>query len=182
MQKEILSEHTYNRQVFNLGVAGDTSSDILKRVCFEVEARCTDESSNNVLIIAVGVNDSQYDITTGVCRVPVEQTITNFTDILRLTKKHISKTVFVGLADVVDSRLDPVPWVPTHTYNNGMIKTYNNTIASFAKDNNTTFISLESVFGDVAEACLPDGIHPNEEGHERMYNRIQTELLKIGIL
>jgi lysophospholipase L1-like esterase len=182
MQEEILLQHTYNKQVFNLGISGDTSSDVLKRVSGEVAARCADTSSDNVLIIAVGVNDSQYDSISGLCRVPVEQTITNFTDILRLTKKNIGKVVFVGLADVVDSRLDPIPWAPTHTYSNRMIKTYNNAIASFAQDNNAAFISLEDVFGDATETCLPDGIHPNEEGHERIYNRIQTELLKVGIL
>jgi lysophospholipase L1-like esterase len=182
MQEEILSNFVHNRRVFNLGISGDTSSDVLKRVSGEVEVRCTDESSDNVLIIAVGVNDSLCDIATGVCRVPVEQTITNFTDILRLTKKYIDKIVFVGLAEVVDSRLNPIPWLPTHTYSNRMIKTYNSVIASFAKDNNATFISLEGVFGDATEACLPDGIHPNEEGHKLMYERIHGELLKAGIL
>ena len=59
-------------------------------------------------------------------------------------------------------------------YNNTRIKRYNATLKAFCTKQNVPFLSM---FNVAQVSDLPDGLHPDAEGHQKMFERIKTFVL-----
>lgn len=186
MQKEIESGYEYNREVINLGISGDTTADVLKRVKAEIAARVLkfppSSNDHDVLLLAVGVNDSIFNMENRENEVTPETMRSNLEEIEQQTKALVSKLVIVGIAPVIEERVQPMPWAPTIGYANDEIVRYDTVLQQFASERGHIFVHMGDVFGQDIEACVPDGVHPNAEGHRRIYERVKTELEKVDIL
>lgn len=184
MKREVESNYEYNKSVINLGISGDRTGDVLKRVKSETEARVLKYAASDydVLLLAVGVNDSQFVMDTRKNEVSVEEVIQNLKEILKQTKGFVGKVVLLGIAPVFDNRIQPMVWKATHGYANEDIARYNAAIQSFAEENGCLFINMDDVYGEESDTCLPDGIHPNAEGHRRIYEKVKNALEAEGIL
>lgn len=184
MRRENESDYEYNRSVFNLGISGNTSDDVLMRVHNETLSRLSDlsTSTSDVVVLAIGVNDSQFLMDSGESQISVEKTLFNFSQIISKISDSINTFVIVGIAPVCDGRVQPMAWKTTHGYGNKVIADYNQSLRAFASKNNHIFIDMDHVFEGDAEQCLPDGIHPNAQGHELMFQRIKSAFEKEGIL
>lgn len=184
MRREVESDNSYNKSVINLGISGDRTDDLLKRIKPETEARVLKypTSDYDVAVLAIGVNDSQFEIKSGENSVPVEETIRNIGSILNEIGELVQKVVLVGIAPVWDPRINPMAWKTTHAYSNEQIQRYNESLQELAKQKEMIFIDMSDVYGDKANECLPDGIHPNAEGHQLIFERVKTALETEGIL
>jgi acyl-CoA thioesterase-1 len=183
MRREVESGHTYNISGVNLGISGDTTEDVLNRIRTESEARLCKYPTDtfDVLLLAIGVNDSQFAMDTGEHKIQVEETVKNIENIISETADLYGRVVLVGIAPVFDERIQPMAWKPTHGYSNAAIVTYNEAIRAFAEKHNLLFIDMDGVYDDPG-ACLPDGIHPNAAGHQMMFERIKTELEAVKLI
>ncbi|MFH1611889.1 MAG: GDSL-type esterase/lipase family protein, partial [bacterium] len=81
--------------VYNCGVSGDNTDDLLKRFKVESEAREPD-----AVMFAIGINDSQYTGERQNSRVPKEKFISNLEKLISQTKETTDKIIFVGLNHV----------------------------------------------------------------------------------
>ena len=79
-------------ELYNLGINGNTSEDILNRFKSESEQRQPD-----TIIFAYGINDSSYLIEIDKCLVEIEQFRRNTQELINEAKKITSKIIFVGL-------------------------------------------------------------------------------------
>lgn len=183
-KREHDADYEYNKSVVNLGVSGDTTEDLLKRVKIETESRLLKYPVDDydVAIVAIGVNDSQFEMDSHENKIPVEQSIENIANITSILKEYVAKLVFVGLAPVVDERIQPMSWKITHGYSNDDIARYNKAIKQFARENECLFIDMDGVYEGKEAECLPDGIHPNAEGHRMIFERVKEVLETEGIL
>jgi lysophospholipase L1-like esterase len=60
-----------------------------------------------------------------------------------------------------------------------MIKKYNDGIKEFCKTNNLPFVDLFGEwFGSGYKNLLIDGLHPNSDGHEKIYHKVKQTLEK----
>lgn len=85
----------YNSEVYNLGISGDKTPDILER--FESETRVrTEENEEAILIFAVGINDSYFVRSKNAVMTPPDEFKENIKKIINLAKKFSSKIIFVG--------------------------------------------------------------------------------------
>ena len=159
-------------------LSGDTSKGVLDRIVNESKIRVGD---NNVLVLSIGVNDSQYEMVSGKNKIAVHQTIHNLTEAVSVSSHLFDKIVVVGIAPVWDTRIQPMAWKPTHGYSNEHISRYNTALQKFAQSNAFQFIELSDVYDDV-DQCLPDGIHPNAHGHQLIFERVRESLEKEHIL
>ena len=168
--------------IYPLGISGNNSNDLLKRFENELNNRL-DEDSDVVVMIAIGINDSQFDISNNENGVPIATFKTNLYKIVETASKAAKHTVLVGLTPVDDTLLHPMPWKPTHGYSNAHVKKYDDVIRVLAKEKNISFIDLYENFskGDYKK-LLSDGLHPNTKGHETIYTKVLTELKSLGIL
>lgn len=161
-------------EVYNLGICGDNSEKLLNRFKTENESR-----TPSSIIIAIGINDSQYVNSKDNPRISLEEFENNLTCIIRDGKIFADKIIFIGLTKVDESKLMPVPWDLTKYYDNENISLYNDKIKEICEKNNLPFIEMMDLLND---DDLEDGLHPNSEGHEKMFLRIRDFLVENKIV
>lgn len=184
MRQEVSSKGEYDRSVVNLGISGDTTTDLLKRIKSETEARISkyETSTHDVVILMIGVNDTQYDMDTLQVKMDLDETKQNLLEILAILKEFNVKTVFVGAAPVYEPRIQPMTWKPTHGYSNTLISERNTLIKRVAEENSCSFVDMSGVYERQEAEVLPDGIHPNAQGHEYIYKQVARALKGENIL
>lgn len=162
-------EEKYNNQfinVFNLGIGGNTSDDVLKRFKAESEARMPTD-----IILAFGVNDSGYFRTLDKPIVPKDRFIKNVESLINEAKTSSKNITFIGLTLGDDSLLKPFPESSQgKSYDLSRVKDYDKTLSETANKNQCKFISIIDTlkFDDFL-----DGLHPNEQGHRKMFEMIK---------
>lgn len=97
--------------VYNLGISGDITDDVLER--FESESRAREA---NVLVFAIGINDSQYIKSKDNPHTPLEKFKNNLKDLIAKSRAFTDKIVFIGFADIDESKTMPIPWRPDTYY------------------------------------------------------------------
>jgi acyl-CoA thioesterase I len=148
-------------EIYNFGVCGDTTEGLLKR--FAVEAASIEPQ---VVLFAIGTNDVRCHAGEVESEVPLKQYQRNIEELVTLAKKHTQKICLVGLTqinEVHEKNVDPV-------YRNAALATYNEFLRDYAARTGLTFINLWDVT-DVA-IDLDDGLHPNAQGYQKMFERI----------
>ncbi len=164
----------YDISVFNLGVSGDNTFDLLKRFKVEAEAR-----NPELTIFAIGINDSQYIHSKDNPSVLLSEFNKNLLELKNLSKQFTEKVIFVGLTKVDESKVMPIPWSTTKYYDNKNIKIYDLAIKNFCKENSLPFIEM---FDLLKDEDLEDGLHPNSKGHEKMFQRVKDFLMENKII
>ena len=165
--KTIASSFDYYQDIYNLGISGDKTDDILERFEGETKSRI-DEEQESAIVFAIGVNDSQHIDNQG-HRVPINQFENNLKSLIEKARKFSNKIVFVGLFPVDDSKLDPTPWDDNKCYKNEYVEKYNEIIKKGCNSCQVDFIDLYGKFIDKHyKDLLLDGLHPNTEGHKQI--------------
>lgn len=168
--------------VYPLGVNGDNTDGLLQRFETELNNRLH-EDSNVVVLIAIGINDSQFTLSNNENQVSVPTFKSNLLKMIKATQNKVKHIVLVGLTPVDDSLLNPMPWDPTQGYNNINVKKYNETIKEIVKEKNLSFIDLYKLFSEKDyKKLLVDGLHPNTNGHEMIYKKVIADLRSLKIL
>ncbi|MCK4745124.1 hypothetical protein KAS41_03605 [Candidatus Parcubacteria bacterium] len=172
--KKYFDLSNYDISVFNLGVSGDNTFDLLKRFNIEAKAR-----NPELIIFAIGINDSQYINSKNNPSVLLSDFNKNLLKLKNLSKKFTNKIIFIGLTKVDELKVMPIPWSITKYYDNKNIKKYDLIIKNFCEKNNLPFIEM---FDLLKNEDLEDGLHPNSEGHKKMFIRVRDFLIKNKII
>jgi lysophospholipase L1-like esterase len=163
-------------EVYNMGVSGDTTKDLLARFDAECVAR---NRHPQTIIFAIGINDSRYLETKNNLETPLEKFEVNLMELIKKAKKCSDKIIFVGLTKVDELKTTPYPWRPDRDYTNENVILYNSAIEEICHERGLPFISmLDAIEMD----DLEDGLHPNSKGHEKMFLRVKEFLLSKNIL
>jgi lysophospholipase L1-like esterase len=164
--------------VYNMGVSGGTTTQLVKRFESETQARLDDEEEN-IFIFAGGGNDAMWITKKKKNHVPLPTFKRNIQRTIRLARQYSDKIIILGIKPCDEAKTTPIPWYPTGSYRLKQFEKYNNIlkkncaeekipfINSFAKLNNKKFI-----------ATLEDGIHPNDRGHQMMEKIVWSALKK----
>ena len=186
LQKE-LDRLTWNRDidrsVYNLGVSGDTSEDIRKRVGSEIEAR--DNGEELVAILRVtGLNDSLMDRETGESQVSLEEYRKNLESILEIASGSCNSVHLVGQTPIDQREVDPVPWKETHSYRTERYIRYRDVLNEVRESREIGFSNLRARIDEETwrRNYLEDGIHPNREGHRKIYDLVKKDLKSRGTI
>jgi lysophospholipase L1-like esterase len=158
-----LGERYKEFNVFNLGIAGETSNDLLKRIEKELKDRKSD-----VIIISVGINDALIE--NNVNWVDEKKFEENLEKILEISQKFTSEIIFVGIFRVDEKFAAPVDWDDLFYYNKEL-KKYDLDIELFCKKKNITFIPMQDLLK--SSDLSNDGLHPNAQGHEKIFQRVK---------
>lgn len=163
--------------VYCLGVSGDKTTDLLERFDTEVKARI-DEEEKTLILIEIGINDSQYLLEEKEHRVSPDEYRLNLTTLVGKSKQHGADLILVGLTPV-DSRVDPTPWTPGKSYRLEFVKKYEEILKQVSNEQNTPFIELISKFPEEQyKDLLVDGLHPSTKGHEIIYEEVKRYLVE----
>ncbi len=165
-------------EIFNLGVSADTSDSLLQRIEPETVARKGTSDVLPAVIVQIGVNDSSSHGDN--IWVPIVNYSDNLHDIIAKLKTKSSKIIFIGMSSVDDTKTNPVSW-GNYFYKNEAIKIYEDSMAEVAKQNDIPFIPIFDKFKtafDAGNNFLPDGLHPNNAGHQLITDIVLPELDK----
>jgi len=182
LDEKVLTSSDFYYLVYNLGVSGDNTCDLLKRFKFEIEQRfCKNEKA--IVIFAIGINDSQFVQSKNSNQVSEEQFKENLEKLIKLARNFTSIIVFVGLTPVDESKTTPIPWNTDKFYKNEYIQRYNEIIKKVCKNNNLHYIEIFEEFAETNyQELLEDGLHPNSEGHQKIFEIVKNYLVENGII
>lgn len=167
--RKFFETEEYYISVYNCGVCGDTSVDLLNR--FDIECRARD---TEMIIFAIGINDARYIDTPDNLAVASPQFQKNIQELINQAQKFSKKIIFLSLTNVVESKLMPIPWVPNEYYTQQNVLAYNQHLKEICQKNNLPFLDVLDLLDD---AELEDGLHPDSNGHEKMYLVVRDYLL-----
>lgn len=152
-------------EVYNFGVCGDTTENLLKR--FSVEAKGIQPDK---IVFAVGINDSKYPPGETANKVSIEKFKQNIQTLLSEARKFTDK-IFVVSATKVDSACES--WGGTR-FLNTEIQRYNATLRECTKAANSIFIDVFESLDTSTD--LADGLHPNASGYQKLFLKIGSEI------
>lgn len=147
--------------VYNLGVSGDNTGDLLKRFKIEAFSREPD-----VIIFAIGANDSQFVISNNQNRISTGQFKDNLEELISQAKELTNKIVFIGLTRVDEGKTKPIPWNLDKIYLNKYLEEYDRLIKAVAEKHEIPYIKVSDC---LETEDLQDGLHPSSRGHEKLF-------------
>jgi len=158
--------HNKNIQVYNLSIPGEITTRLCTRIRGEMDMRIplADTKDNNLVIIAVGINDTNAQNWISGKQTPLTDFKQNLNQLISLTSNKYSRCVVMGLTPIHE---------PTYEERfqgrlfNKVIQEYDVVISEVAAERNVPFVDMFEVLKSKGyEETLIDGIHPNSEGHK----------------
>ncbi|MCK5490817.1 MAG: hypothetical protein KAI67_03165 [Candidatus Pacebacteria bacterium] len=186
--KESLNNSDYYYMVYNIGVSGDTSKDLLKRFEYEVQHRIweredTGEKEEIIIIISIGKNDAAFVKSRNSFNTSLNDFTENLKQLLIIAKKYSVKIVFVGPTLIDETRTTPTGWDSNIEYRNRDVEKNNKAIKLVCKEKNIYFINMFEEFKRLDyKKLLKDGVHPNSAGHKKIFEIVRDYLLKKGVV
>jgi lysophospholipase L1-like esterase len=163
-------------EIFNLGISGDTSADVLRRIENEISVRRW-PNDPVMTILAIGVNDSADK--RGQRLGPLDEYEVNIKKLLNVMTKMSDQQLIVGLTPCVDSLLDPAAWSENDfRASNQRVRDYEQALLAIVNEHNLQFVPIWEKFMNEPswEGMLPDGLHPNTAGHNLIYKEVKKVL------
>jgi lysophospholipase L1-like esterase len=162
-------------QIFNVGISGETTRSLLRRIEAETLARKWEEDPV-VVAIAIGTNDDLFE--SDEQWVKPEEFRTNLEKIATILSPITAAIVFVGNPACDEARTTPVSW-GDFVYTNRELERSEKTMAEVASAHGLLFIPMFDGFKaklDTGEDLLIDGLHPNDAGHKYMADCVLAKL------
>ncbi|OGE37999.1 hypothetical protein A3B45_02515 [Candidatus Daviesbacteria bacterium RIFCSPLOWO2_01_FULL_39_12] len=163
--------------VYNLGVSGDKSADILRRFEAETEARKGGHGEETMILCHLGINDCIYNDSLSSLEVSSEQFKENYKQLISLAKQYSQKIIIIGSMPV-DKRVDPMPWSSGRSYKNEYVEQFNKIMKEVANETKVSFIEIYQRFiNENYSKLLADGVHMTAEGHRQLFEIVKERLV-----
>ena len=161
--------------VYNCGVSGDDTQRLLER--FEMEAKTREPQ---LIIIAVGINDSQYENNKENARISEEKFTENIETLIKKAREFTENIVFVGITRVDESQTMPIPWSDRNkNYDNTNIARYDSIIEFACCGQGIPYLDTSEL---LSVNDLEDGLHPNPQGHQKIFEEVKRFLSGIDFI
>jgi acyl-CoA thioesterase-1 len=175
MDKKFDGNYSSYGRVYNLGIGGETTDDAIKRFLPETQARLRDEEEI-VFIIAYGANDACFIASEQKFKVALGKFAPNIQKILTEAKTFSSKIMLLNILPVVERPKED----SGQTRLNKHFEQYNQKLAQIAQENTVVLVDVNTAFQKTNYAILlgTDGLHPNEKGHQVIFELVSKEVDK----
>ena len=180
-KKNVLEKPAKETYLFNQASPwGDTSIEVLSKLKREAEPRIW-SNRKIIIIFAFGVNDSIL-INRKKPRVSEKVFKKNLNEIVSYSKKYADKIIFLSPLPIEEKKVTPMPWSPTEYYFNDRIRKYREILKHLCRKEKLYYLDLTKYFNDNIEKLLHDGVHPNTEGHKKIFEIVKNFLVKNKII
>jgi len=147
--------------LFNLGIGGETTEGLLKRMPYELAAR--NSAEGNIVFIGYGANDLVIKNETPMVN-PV-QFRSNMMEAIQHAKQYTNDIYLVSILPV-SRGIDGVKTAAGKLRTNEEVLVYNRILKDLTVENALHYIDFYAAFLRDKEILLSgDGVHPNEKGY-----------------
>jgi len=169
---------TNNLQVHNLGVPGDLVKTVASRLKREMASRVAPED-NKLVIISVGVNDSNPTNWLSGKQTPKESFLASFSKLFSEIKSFgNAKILVLGLAPV-----NPEKIINFKGFTNEYAQQYDGFIKKTCATQSVSLLPLFKLLNEHGyQDTLIDGIHPNDQGHNLIHHEVSQYLKKNNLI
>ena len=148
--------------VYNLGVDGDRTEQLLRRIGGEAAAR-----NASVIVVSIGANDLGWHGTSGTDIAVFRE---RYDSILSEAEQFTRRILVLGLLNVDEGN-------DSHGVRNEQVRAFNAIVEEVARAHDAEFLFL---FGTLEPDNFVDGLHPNASGHAKLAPLIGRELERLG--
>jgi lysophospholipase L1-like esterase len=148
-----------DKQIYNRGICGNTTDDLLKR--FKAEA---DSLEPNVVVFAIGINDSKYPFGEKLNKIPLEQFKKNIETLLQQAKTYTNEIFVIGATQVDEEVVSQ--WKDSSRFYNTEIQKYNEVLKEVTASKSAVYVDVFGLLNTKTD--LHDGLHPNAQGYEKL--------------
>ncbi len=181
-EKVVATKADFEWLVYNLAIDGDDTKGILERFEDEVGRRLW-EGEETIIIISAAINDSLFENKTKHLRVPLDEFQKNLERLIEMSQEYSDKVIIVGTQPVDEVKVDPLPWLPTHSYKNEFLREYNEVAKSTARVMGAHFVEIfNELINMDYQKLLFDGVHGNAKGHKFIFDTVRDFLRENQIL
>lgn len=162
-------------EIFNLGISGDTTRNLLVRIEAETKVRKWQEDPL-VVVVAIGTNDDLFE--NDQQWVGPEEFRSNLEKIVDILTPVADTLVLVGNPACDETKATPVSWTDAN-YTNRKLQRSERTIAGVANKHRLTYVPIFDAFKSKIEEgqiLLADGLHPNDLGHQFIADLVLPKL------
>jgi len=162
--RKALPTDDYNH-IYNFGVCGDTSTDLLARFAIEAKAINPDH-----IVFAVGINDSKFPEGLDTHKVSLSDYKANLSELILSAKQYTE-----SIAVISATKVDP-EWRSARgsRFMNEEIAKFNEVLATLAEVHGLKYIDVFETIDPTTD--LADGLHPNAQGYQKMFEVIKPNL------
>ena len=172
-----MKEYWYERMVMNYGISAYSSENLVN--CYDsffnaVSRRETGKEKISTVIFAIGINDSAEIINTWKKKVDLKKFEENIQLLIEKTQREelIERVIFLWNINVDESMINSFSDGEMYFYNSEIQK-YNDTLKNLTENNNCEYVEL---FWLMNPEDLEDGLHPNANGHKKIYEKMKEYL------
>lgn len=148
---------------YNMGISADTSKSLARRIKQEAKER-----KPKISLISIGNNDCQR--IDDKPKVPIAEYEKNLAEIINKSGK--TKIGFIGLTKVIESQM---PWKEDKFYHNKDIVMYDKSMQRISSAKRIPYLKLYNILED---SDFIDAIHPNAQGHEKIFQKVKDFMIK----
>lgn len=181
IDKKNLSDDQFYCSVYNLGISGDTSTGLLKRMRKETLTRLKTEDEKPIIIIEIGDNDAAYLKSKKTHQTPIEEFRKNINLLIKQAKKITKNVLFISPTRVDEAKTNPVPWNTQFCYKNKDLELFTRIVQEETEKEEIVFLNAQKFF-DEKTMLSEDGLHPNNVGHEKICQKVKEILIQKNIL
>lgn len=150
--------------LFNLGIGGETTEGLLKRIPHELKAR--NSADGNIIFLSYGAND--LAVKDGKQVVESEKFKNNITTAVNHARQFSNEIYLVSILPFSE-KVDGVVVSSGKLRTNEEVIVYNQILKDLAAEHSLGYIDFYSAFLEDKEILLSaDGVHPNEKGYGMM--------------
>ena len=150
--------------LFNLGIGGETSEGLVKRIRNEITAR--NAENGNVVFIGYGANDLAVKDQKQI--VNPEEFKANLTEAIQQAQDFSKEIYLVSILPISEKIAGEISATGKIRMNEDIL-VYNEVLKNIASENSLIYIDFHSAFFADKEVLLSkDGVHPNEKGYGMM--------------
>ncbi len=176
LDKETKDPEGQSVRIWNFGISGQTIKNFTENSCLQEPLTRVKKHKSNIFIVAFGANDSAYDINQSSFLTSVEDFTQSLKKIFAIYSKF-GDIIFVNITPVsvdINDKPDKYNCLRSNEY----ISTFNKIIAQQAKESNSHYVDINTLFlkADKKNLLSFDGLHPNSLGHNLMYLEIKTAI------
>lgn len=157
--------------LYDLGIDGDTSKNVLDR--FDIESAARNPA---LILFAVGVNDSAYRRSKDQPIIDTDTYNRNMRTLFHKAVALVGKNNVYAIAPIKGSDEFTMPLPDSTTgkcYKKERVTEYANLLNRICQEEEAGYVRLSTVITDVD---FYDGLHPNIEGHRKIYNEIVSRI------